>query len=404
MKRRNFLTQSAGALAAVTMLPACASQQNTTGNAAAEKPTFQKGDGMNYAPQGKSRPVVKPGEFVFAAAHFDHGHINGMASGLTEAGGTLKWLFDDKPQNAGALAALRKKYPAAKVARSLDEILDDKEVTFVAAAAIPNLRGPIGCRVINAGKDYFTDKTPFTEIAQLDDAKAAVAQKKRKYMVYFSERLHTESGMYATDLIESGAIGKVVHVLGLGPHRLNKKSRPAWFFKRKEYGGILCDIGSHQFEQFLTYAGATDATVAHSAIANYNNPETPELEDFGEATLVGNNGVSNYVRVDWFTPDGLSVWGDGRIFIIGTKGSIELRKYVDVAREKVGDQVYLTDDKGEHHFNVVGKVGYRFFGELILDCLNRTEKAMTQAHAFKAAELCLKAQSQAVWLTKQKQG
>ena len=351
---------------------------------------------MNYAPQGKPKPVVKPGEFIFAAAHLDHGHINGQCNGLIEAGGELKWVFDPDTQK---VAAFCKRYPKVKAARSLDEILDDSAVHLVAAAAIPNLRGPIGCRVMQAGKDYFTDKTPFTEMEQLEEARRVAAKTGRKYMVYFSERLHTESGMYATDLIQAGAIGRVIHVLGLGPHRLNKASRPSWFFKRKEYGGILCDIGSHQFEQFLTYAGATDATIAHAAVGNFANPETPELEDFGEASLVGNNATSNYIRVDWFTPDGLSTWGDGRIVILGTKGTIELRKYLDIARDRTTDHVYIVDDKGERHLPVAGKVGYRFFGEFILDCLQRTEKAMTQAHAFKAAELCLRAQAQATCLT-----
>ncbi|MDR2863087.1 MAG: Gfo/Idh/MocA family oxidoreductase [Puniceicoccales bacterium] len=388
MNRRNFLSRSSGAFAALTLPGALAAQSAA--------PAFQTKDGMNYAPQGKARPVIKSGEFIFAAAYLDHGHINGMCNGLTEAGGTLKWVFDSDPARA---AQLLKKYPAAKIARSFDEILNDSAVHLVAAAAVPNLRGPIGCRVMTAGKDYFTDKTPFTEMEQFVEAKGIAAKTGRKYMVYFSERLHTESGMYATDLIQQGAIGKVIHVLGLGPHRLNKKSRPAWFFKRKEYGGILCDIGSHQFEQFLTYSGATDATVTDASVGNYDNPDYPELEDFGQATLTGNNGASNYIRVDWFTPDGLRTWGDGRIFIVGTAGTIELRKYLDLARDGTTDHVYLVNGKGEQHIPVVGKVGYRFFGELILDSLNRTEKAMTQAHAFKAAELCLQAQAQAKWLT-----
>lgn len=351
----------------------------------------QKSDGMNYAPQGKPRPVVKPGEFVFAAVHLDHGHINGQCNGLVEAGGQLKWVYDADTARAEALAA---RFPGAKLARSLDEILADPAVHLVAAAAIPNLRGALGCRVMEAGKDYFTDKTPFTEFAQLEEARAVAARTGRKYAVYFSERLHVESAMYATDLVQQGAIGRVIQVIGLGPHRLGK-GRPDWFFKKQQYGGILCDIGSHQFEQFLTFTGATDATVTNAAVANYAHPETPEFEDFGEAGLVGNNGASNYIRVDWFTPDGLSTWGDGRMTILGTKGYIELRKYVDVGREKSGNHVYLVDEKGEHHLHVEGQVGFRFFGELILDCLNRTEKAMTQAHAFKAAELCLRAQAAA---------
>jgi predicted dehydrogenase len=248
---------------------------------------------------------------------------------------------------------------------------------------------------MEAGKDYFTDKTPFTTLDQLHQAKDAVVRTGQKYMVYYSERLHVESAMYATDLVKNGAIGRVIQVLGLGPHRLGKSSRPDWFFKKAQYGGILCDIGSHQFEQFLTYSGATDAVVTQAAVANYANPDKPEFEDFGEASLTGDNGSSNYIRVDWFTPDGLSTWGDGRTVILGTKGYIELRKYVDVGREKKGDNVYLVDDRGEHHLNVEGQVGFRFFGELILDCLDRTEKAMTQAHAFKAAKLCLLAQAAA---------
>jgi|UniRef100_UPI00404A4A36 predicted dehydrogenase len=357
----------------------------------------QKSDGINYAPQGKAQPVVNPGDFVFAATHLEHGHINGQCNGLLEAGATLKWVYDP---DAAKVEAFLAKYPQAKVARSFDEILADPEVKLVAAAAVPCERGAIGCRVMQAGKDYFTDKTPFTTLDQLAQAKEVVAETGRKYMVYFSERLHVECAMHAGDLIKGGAIGKVVQVLGLGPHRLNKPSRPAWFFERAKYGGILCDIGSHQFEQFLHYSGATDATVSNAAVGNFANADTPEFEDFGEASLVGNNGTSNYIRVDWFTPDGLRTWGDGRTVILGTKGYIELRKYLDVGRDATGDNLILVDGTGEKMINVNGQVGFRFFGELIVDCLNRTEKAMTQAHAFKAAELCLKAQAAAKVLGK----
>ncbi len=351
-----------------------------------------RSDGMSYAPRGKPSPVVAAGDFVFAAAHLDHGHIYGQCNGLTEAGATLKWVFDPDAKKIESFLA---KYPGVRAARSLEEILDDPSVRLVAAAAVPSERGPIGCRVMRAGKDYFTDKTPFTRMEQLDEARRVAAETGRKYMVYFSERLHVECAMHAGDLVHGGAIGRVLQVIGLGPHRLGKASRPAWFFEREKYGGILCDIGSHQFEQFLFYSGATDATVTHAAVANFANPDTPELEDFGEASLLGNNGASNYIRVDWFTPDGLRTWGDGRTIILGTKGYIEMRKYIDVGRSATGDHLFLVDESGEQHMELAGGVGFRFFGELIIDCLERTEKAMTQAHAFKAAELCLKVQAAA---------
>ena len=351
----------------------------------------QKSDGQSYAPKAKPNPVVKPGEFVFAAAHLDHGHIFGQCNGLTEAGATLKYVYDPDPKK---VSDFLEKFPGTQVAPSLDAILNDPAVKLLATAAIPNQRGPIGVRAMRAGKDYFTDKPPFTTLAQLEDARRVATETGKKFMVYYSERLHNESAMFATDLVQQGAIGRVRQVLGLGPHR-EGKGRPRWFYDHDAYGGILCDIGSHQFEQFLTYAGATDASVMHAAVANYAHPDQPGFEDFGEASLLADNGATNYVRVDWFTPVGLSTWGDGRLMILGEKGTIELRKYVDVARDKTGNHVYLVDQKGEQHFEVEGKVGFRFFGELILDCINRTEKAMTQAHAFKAAELCLKAQAAA---------
>ena len=294
----------------------------------------QKSDGQNYAPQGQSRPVVQPGEFSFAAAHLDHGHIFGQCNGLLEAGGSLKWVYDPDPAKVQSFCA---KYPQARAARTLEEILDDGEVRLVAAAAVPCDRGPIGCRVMEARKDYFTDKTPFTTLDQLATARAIAARTGGKYMVYYSERLHVECAVHAGDLVRAGAIGRVIQVLGLGPHRLSKPTRPAWFFERAKYGGILCDIGSHQFEQFLSFSGATDATVSYAAVGNFANPDKPELEDFGEASLLGNNGATNYIRVDWFTPDGLGTWGDGRTIILGTKGYIELRKYLNVGTDRQGD-------------------------------------------------------------------
>ena len=350
------------------------------------------GDGMNYAPRGKPQPVVQAGEFTFAAIGLDHGHIYGQCNGLIEAGGVLAAVYDPDPDK---VAKFMTTYPGVTATRSEQEILQSPTIQLVAGAAVPADRCALGLRVMAHGKDYFTDKCPFTTLDQLAHARQAVAQSGQKYAVYYSERLHNESALAAGELIHGGAIGRVIQVLGLGPHRLNAPSRPDWFFQFERYGGILCDIGSHQVEQFLYYSGSTDGQVLHSKVGNYAHPDYPELEDYGDATIVGNSGATNYFRVDWFTPSGLSNWGDGRTVILGTEGYIELRKYVDITRGG-GDQIYLVDGRGEHHLQVSGQVGYPFFGQLILDCLNRTEHAMTQAHTFKAAELSLQAQAQAV--------
>lgn len=344
-------------------------------------------DGMNYAPKGKPQPVVQPGDFVFAAAALDHGHIYGMCNGLIEAGATLKWVYDPDPQK---IEQFVKQYPQAKVAPSLDTILQDESVKLVAGAAIPDERCALGLKVMDAGKDYFTDKAPLTTLEQLAAAKAKVAATGRKYAVYYSERLHVESAVFAGQLVRDGAIGRVIQTLGMGPHR-EGTGRPDWFYFKKRFGGILCDIGSHQIEQFLYYTGNSEAQVVAAQTNNFAHLQHPEFEDFGDAMLKGENGASGYFRCDWFTPAGLSTWGDGRLTLLGTDGYIEIRKYVDITRQEQ-DVVYLVNKEGEFRYPVAGKVGFPFFGELIMDCLNRTENAMTQTHAFKAAELCVRAQ------------
>ncbi len=355
---------------------------------------MQVKDGMNYAPKGKPDPVVAPGAFKIAAVSLEHGHIYGMCNGLTEAGAEVKWVYDPDPEKC---KAFKEQFPEAQIAASEEEVLNDPEVKLVCGADVPNQRAALGIRVMRAGKDYFTDKTPLTTLDQLEAVKKTVAETGQKYMCYFSERLHVEAAVFAGQLIEEGAIGRVVQVIGMGPHRLGPPgSRPDWFYEFEKYGGILCDIGSHQIEQFLYYTGAEDAEIVASQVANYDHKDTPELNDFGDCMLKGDNGASMYFRVDWFTPDGLRTWGDGRTFLLGTEGYIELRKYIDVAKDDlVSDNVYLVNGEGEKHFAVSGKVGYPFFGELIKDCIGRTEHAMSQAHVFKAAELCVKAQNQA---------
>ena len=349
-------------------------------------------DGMNYAPAAMPKPVVEPGDFTFSVVGLDHGHIFGMTQGLLGAGATLKSVYDPDPVKAEAFQAM---FPDVVVARSEDEVLGDDAVQLVAGAAVTADRAPLGLRVMAAGKDYFTDKAPLTTLEQLADVREATARTGQKYAVYYSERIHVEAAVMAGQLVEQGAIGRVIQVMGMGPHRLNLPSRPDWFFDKARYGGILCDIGSHNFEQMLYFTGAKDATVTDSNIANYAHPDYPGLDDFGDAHIVTDNGATGYVRVDWFTPDGLSTWGDGRTFILGTEGYIELRKYANITTDEGPGHVFLVDGKGEHHFNATGKVGYPFFGELVLDCLNRTENAMTQEHALKAAELAVTAQANA---------
>lgn len=343
----------------------------------------------------KPVPVAKGEEFCFAAARLDHGHIHSMVSELIAAGAKLLYVYDSDIKRAESMA---KRY-GAKVVDTLERIYEDKRVKMVASAAVPSERGPLGCDVMRHGMDYFVDKSPFTTLEQLEEAKKVCAETKRRYFVFFSERLHNECSILAGELIKAGMIGKVVNFIGTGPHRISLPTRPDWFFERKKYGGILTDIGSHQVEQFLYYTDCDDVTVTSSAIGNFKYPEYPELDDFGEMHLRAKTGATGYHRIDWYTPDGLKSWGDGRCIIEGTDGFIELRKNIDITITGAGNRLYLVNNDGEYFIDVNGKTGFPFFGDMILDSLEGTERAMTQEHIFKAAEISMIAQKTAVELT-----
>lgn len=354
----------------------------------------QKMDGMNYAPvfQGTARPVCGKNEFPFAVIGLDHGHIFGMCNGLLEAGGTLTKVYD---RDGNRVKDFIQKYPQAVPAMTEEEILDDPSVKLVASAIRPCDRSALGIRAMEKGKHFFADKPGMLTLDQIESVRAACGRTGKKYSVYFSERLHVEGAVFAEQLIREGVIGQVLHVTILAPHRLNKETRAPWFFEKDQNGGIITDIGSHQVEQFLTYSGARSVRVLHSTLANYANREKPNFYDYGDGNLLSDNGATCYFRVDWFTPSGLGAWGDGRVFIIGTEGTIEIRKYIDVANSPLGDHVFVVDGRGERKYQVNGKIGFPFFGKFIRDCLDGTETAINQTHIFEAMGAAITAQAEA---------
>jgi predicted dehydrogenase len=326
----------------------------------------------------------------FAAIGLNHGHIYNQTHALLNAGAELVSFYAKEPELVENFA---KTFPQAKLASGEKEILEDETIQLVASASIFNERAPLGIAVMQHGKDFMSDKPGFTTLAQLAEARQVQARSGRIYSIYFSERLGNRATVKAGELARGGAIGRVVQTVGLGPHRIGNYHRPDWFFRREQYGGILTDIASHQVDQFLFFTGSTQAEVVTSQVANYKHPQHPELEDFGDVVLRGDRGTG-YVRVDWYTPDGLPTWGDGRLVILGTEGYIELRKYCDIAGRPGGDHLFLVDHKGMHYVDC-SDVELPYGRQLIDDVLNRTETAMPQAHCFLASELALTAEAQA---------
>lgn len=329
----------------------------------------------------------------FSAIGLNHGHIYGQVNLLLRAGAELISFYAAEPDLAAAFGEI---YPQARLVHSPQEILEDETIQLVVSAAIPDQRQPLGVAVMRHGKDYMSDKPAFVTLDQLTETRRVQAETGQIYSVCYSERLENPATVRAGELVRAGAIGQVVQTIGTGPHRINLPTRPAWFFQRDRYGGILADIASHQMDQFLFFTGSTSAEVVTAQVANYKYPQYPGLEDFGDAVLRGDSGTG-YIRVDWYTPDGLDTWGDGRLFVLGTEGYIEIRKYADLLGRPGGSHLYWVDHSGAHYEDCSG--GDLPYGrQLISDVLNRTETAMSQAHCFLASELALRAEAGAARL------
>jgi predicted dehydrogenase len=334
----------------------------------------------------------------FSVISMNHGHIYGMTDAVTRGGGQLVSFYAKEPDLAAAFA---KRYPQARQASGEKEILEDGSIHLVLSSGIPDERGPLGVRVMKSGKDYLVDKPGLITLDQLTEARKVQKETKRIYSIMYSERFENRATVKAGELVQTGAIGKVIQTIGLGPHRMNTAARPDWFFDKKRYGGIITDIGSHQFDQFLFFTGSTKADIVASQVGNTSHPQFPKFEDFGDVMVKGNGGTG-YIRVDWFTPDGLATWGDGRLTILGTEGYIEIRKNIDIASAHTGgSHLYLVNRKETKYIDC-STVPLPFGEQFVNDVLNRTETSMSQEHCFLATELALKAQKNAKDLGLQK--
>jgi predicted dehydrogenase len=373
--RRDFIKAVAGSVSAMAMAPSALGLGGPIRTIhSAQEP-------------GSGTPANPAHKIKFAVIEANHYHINSQIGAVLRGGGEFVSYYVPDPEFAASFA---KQFPQAKVVHSEKEILEDSSIQLVLSSAIPENRAPIGIRVMQHGKDYMADKPGIITLEQLAEVRRVQAQTRRIYSIMYSERFENRATVAAGELVKAGAIGRVVQTIGLGPHRMNPKQRPPWFFDRKRYGGILCDLASHQSDQFLFFTGSTKGEVVAAQVGNVHNRQYPAFEDFGDMLLRGDRGAG-YIRVDWFTPDGLSTWGDGRLTILGADGFIEVRKNVDIAGRAGESHLFLVDQKEtryvdcSHHPLPYGE-------QIVADVVNRTSTAMSQEHCFLATELTLKAQ------------
>lgn len=327
----------------------------------------------------------------FAAIGLDHRHIFHLV-GENIAAGAECVGFCPETSDPRVLEGFRERFPDLPPVER-ERLFDDPSIDFIVCAAIPRDRPGIAIRAMQAGKDVMVDKPGATALDQIAELERVERDTGRMFSICFSERFVVRACEAASRLVADGAIGRVVQTTGLGPHRLNRAIRPTWFFDPETFGGILTDIGSHQIDQFLHFTRNADAEIVASAVANHALPDVPGFQDFGEILLRAHN-ASGFIRVDWYTQDGLPTWGDGRLFLLGTEGSIELRKYVDLDGRPGADHLFMVDARGTRHIDCSSEP-LTYFANFQDDVRQRTTTAMPPRHALTVSRLAIEAQASA---------
>jgi predicted dehydrogenase len=391
--RRNFLRQ-AGLMGSIAMMAGLPEGALAVGGMSG---------GVAESAAGPAQTEELPKHHIkFAVCGMSHDHIYGMVGAMQRGGGELVAAWGGEEDR---LAQFSRRFPAAKIVKTQEEILDDPSVQLVLTSQVPVERAGIAVRAMRQGKDVLSDKPGITTLEQLAEIRKTIAETNRIYAIMYSELLEVKAAVYAGVLVRQGAIGKVIQTINIAPHQIvqhggdagGASPRPAWFWDPDKYGGILCDIGSHQVDQFLYYTGSKQAEVVESQVANVRHPQYPRFQDFGDMVMRGDCGFG-YVRLDWFTPDGVGTWGDGRLFILGTDGYIEIRKYTNIAVSHQGNNLFLVDGKQARYIDC-NNMPLPFGPQFVADIVNRTHEAQDPQECLLAAELVLKAQRNAAFVT-----
>jgi predicted dehydrogenase len=328
---------------------------------------------------GRASAQAAKARIKFGLLGLNHEHVFRMVQAVRDGGGELALVWAEKPEPQLA-AKFFKENPGAKMAGSEAELLESQEIALIVNVAPPAERAAVGARIMRAGKDVLADKGGILSLEELDTLRRTQAETKRIYSISYNERLLMPVSVKIDELLKAGAIGRVTHMQGRGPHGLTHNPREPWFWTRAGHGGILVDVGAHQCDQFLYYTGSKTAEVVRATVGNVDNHDRPEFEDTGEMWLAGDGGTGS-AQVSFYTGKSSGF----QLMLTGTEGHMYVQKHVN--------HITLTHRNGkrEEHRAPAG-TALPFGRQLIDDVLARTETAMPQAHAFLASELAVRAQ------------
>lgn len=258
-------------------------------------------------------------KLTFSIIGCEHSHISTFIGEMLEQGHSCAGIYEAK--NKQLLHELAEKFQL-KIVDEMESLLGP-EVSVIGCAAINNEKIAVIELCEKHGKHIMVDKPIVTNKEDFTRVQNVINRGKIQIGMLFTERFRPALNT-VKEKITQGDIGEIVSIEMRKPHRLKPDERPGWHFSKQQGGGIVVDLFIHDFD-LLRWLTAQDVTDLSGYVSKNILPEYPDFYDVASLQVLTEDGVIATLYADWHTPEKSWTWGDCRIFIVGTKGTFELR-------------------------------------------------------------------------------
>lgn len=257
---------------------------------------------------------------AFAIAGCQHAHISIFIEEMLALGYPCAGICDEGDQTLAR--QLSEKYNIPFIDH-IEQLLQKDEVQYVGSSAINHEKIQLAATCEQHGKHLMLDKPAVVDRAGYEQLEQIISRGNIQIGMLLTER-YRPSLYTLKALIQKGEIGQIISITMRKPHRLRPGTRPQWHFSKEQSGGIIIDLLVHDFD-LLRWLTGQEVSEVKGRMGKQILPEYPEFYDTAAVQVEMDAGTVAQLYADWHAPEKCWTWGDGRIFVTGTKGSAEIR-------------------------------------------------------------------------------
>lgn len=222
----------------------------------------------------------------------------------------------------------KKAYPEARIARSLDELLEMDTIRLVVICTPNQTHFPFALRCLEAGRDVVVDK-PFTNTVQEAVELVQTAQRLGRVLSVYHDRRFDADFQALRKVAASGELGRIVRFEAHYDRYRPKRKPEAWREIPGPGSGVFADLGPHLLDYALTLLGIPERITADVRIER----DGFETDDAFDVWLHYPHSLVAMVSASM-----LNAVPRSRFVVLGTKGSY-LKKEFDPLESALREHV-----------------------------------------------------------------